>query len=148
MSRLNRKTILEFYPGQNFKRAQKKARNRQSCRYRTQPVTFYEIQEVDEENLQDTTESTKTQLGVAGAIGAGGSTTRISVTDESTSSSDVDLKSQLTEFSKSLPRRIAKKLESNKCSITEDDVGNSGQMKTDSPESNRQPLHFQQRPSI
>ncbi|XP_015913490.1 uncharacterized protein [Parasteatoda tepidariorum] len=46
LSRLNRHLIVEYPKSQN----RSKRNNRPRTRYRTQPVTFDEIQEVDEEN--------------------------------------------------------------------------------------------------
>lgn len=90
MSRLHRKTIMELYP-QNFKRPNKKIRDRQGTRYRTQPVTFDEIQEVDEENLEDG----QTAMRVA----------------ECSSKSETDLKTEFKEFSKTLSKRIPRKFD-------------------------------------
>lgn len=48
LSRLHRHSLLAEYP-KLYKTQKKNARNRRGNRYRTQPVTFDEIQEVDEE---------------------------------------------------------------------------------------------------
>lgn len=50
LSRLHRHSILPDYP-KCYYNPKKNTRNRRGNRYRTQPVTFDEIQEVDEENM-------------------------------------------------------------------------------------------------
>lgn len=52
LSRLHRHSVLAEYPKPHFNpKKNKNTRNRRGNRYRTQPVTFDEIQEVDEENM-------------------------------------------------------------------------------------------------
>lgn len=52
LSRLHRHSLLAEYP-KLYKTQKKNARNRRGNRYRTQPVTFDEIQEVDEESVDE-----------------------------------------------------------------------------------------------
>ncbi|KFM80419.1 hypothetical protein X975_02062, partial [Stegodyphus mimosarum] len=50
LSRLHRHSVLTEYP-KSFYNPKKNTRSRRGNRYRTQPVTFDEIQEVDEESM-------------------------------------------------------------------------------------------------
>ncbi|CAB3366910.1 Hypothetical predicted protein [Cloeon dipterum] len=78
--------LSRLHAAQQYRRPVRKNKGRKgntSARYRTQPVTFQEIQEVDEENLDD-----------------GGCLARYEAHSSANSRSEVDLKAHFSEFLK------------------------------------------------
>ena len=105
LSRLHRHSVLADYP-KSYYNPKRNTRSRRGIRYRTQPVTFGEIQEVDEENTVIDNQSSDDQ-----------------VLSMSASLSTSKLELELYKFSKSLGAKIKNPI------IADDNVVTSAAMK-------------------
>ncbi|XP_059481350.1 uncharacterized protein LOC132200136 [Neocloeon triangulifer] len=111
--------LSRLHASQQHRRPVRKNKGRKgstAARYRTQPVTFQEIQEVDEENLED-----------------GGFFSRCEAHSSANSRSELDLKAHFSEFLKLQKEAISERIKEQPSVAAKDNQNNQNKAQQPRP---------------